>query len=58
MKKIFLIFVLSNLLSGCVVLAAGAAGAAVANPKGAGQTVTKAGEAVRNVGKKPPEKSE
>ena len=58
MKKILTIFVLSNLLSGCVALAAGAAGATVANPKGAGQTVTKAGEAVRSVGKKPQEKSE
>ena len=52
MIKILTIFVITNLLSGCVALAAGAAGATVANPKGAGQAVTKAGQAVRDVGKK------
>ena len=51
MNKLLLIFVLSNFLSGCVMLAAGVAGATIANPKGMGQTVTKAGEAVRKVGK-------
>ena len=58
MKKLLLIVVLVNFLSGCVAVVAGAAGATIANPKGVGQTVTKAGEAVRNVGKKPTEKSE
>ena len=58
MKNILTIIVLTNLLSGCTVLAAGAAGAAIANPKGAGQVVTKAGDTVRGVGKKIEEKSE
>ena len=58
MTKILTILVLTNLLSGCVALAAGAVGATVANPKGAGQTVTKAGQVVRDVGKKPAVKSE
>ena len=52
MTKILAILVLTNLLSGCVALAAGAAGATIANPKGAGQTVTKAGDAVRGAVKK------
>jgi len=47
MKQALLILVLVNLLSGCVALVAGAAGATIANPKGVGQTVTKAGEAIQ-----------
>jgi len=58
MTKIFAILVLTNLLSGCVALAAGAVGATIANPKGVGQTVTKAGDAVRGTVKKPQQKSE
>ena len=58
MTKILIILVLTNLLSGCVALAAGAAGATIANPKGAGQAVTKAGDAVRGAVKKPQQKSE
>ena len=58
MNKILLILVLSNLLSGCVVLAAGAAGATIANPKGVGQAVTNTGEAIQKMGKKSQEKTE
>lgn len=58
MNKILLILVLTNLLSGCVVLAAGAVGATIANPKGTGQVVTNTGEAIRKIGKKPQEKTE
>ena len=58
MKKILLILALTNLLSGCVALVAGAAGATVANPKGVGQAVTNAGEAVRKIGKKPQNETE
>ena len=53
MSKLILILVLTNFLSGCVVLAAGAAGATIANPKGTGQVVTNTGEAIRKIGKKP-----
>jgi uncharacterized protein YceK len=56
MKKMLLMLILTNLLSGCVALVAGAAGATIANPKGTGQAITKAGEAVQKIGKKPPEK--
>jgi PBP1b-binding outer membrane lipoprotein LpoB len=58
MKKLLLILVLTIFLSGCVALVAGAAGATIANPKGTGQAITNAGEAVRKIGKKPQEKTE
>jgi len=51
MKKALLILILTNCLSGCVALVAGAAGATVANPKGAGQVITNTGEAIRDIGK-------
>jgi len=47
MKQALLLLALANLLSGCVAVVAGAAGATIANPKGAGQTVTRAGEAIQ-----------
>jgi len=52
MKKILLMLVLTNFLSGCVAVVAGAAGATIANPKGVGQVVTNTGEAIRGLGKK------
>ena len=52
MKKILLMLVLTNFLSGCVAVVAGVAGATVANPKGAGQVLTNTGEAIRGLGKK------
>jgi hypothetical protein len=52
MKSVFLVLVATSFLSGCTALAIGAAGATVANPKGAGQIVTDTGEAIRDIGKK------
>jgi len=56
MKKIFLMLVLTNFLSGCVAVVAGAAGATIANPKGAGQVVSNTGQAIKDLGKKPQDK--
>ena len=55
MKKLLLMLILTNFLSGCVALVAGAAGATIANPKGTGQTITKAGEAIQKIGEKKPQ---
>lgn len=52
MKKILLVLFLSNSLSGCVALVAGAAGATIANPKGTGQVISNAGKAVQKMGEK------
>ena len=57
MKKIFLILLLTNFLSGCVAVVAGAAGATIANPKGAGQVIENTGEAIRDLGKEVKEKT-
>ena len=51
MKSILLVLVATSFLSGCTALVAGAAGATVANPKGAGQIVSDTGEAIRDIGK-------
>ncbi len=58
MKKILLMLVLTNFLSGCVAVVAGTAGAVIANPKGAGQVITNTGQAIRGLGKKPQDKKE
>jgi hypothetical protein len=50
MKNILFLLVAMNLLTGCVALVAGAAGATIANPKGAGQIVANTGEAIRGLG--------
>ena len=52
MKNVLLIVVLSQCLTGCVALVAGAAGATIANPKGAGQVVSNTGKAVQDLGEK------
>ncbi|RVU84817.1 hypothetical protein EOL70_11265 [Leucothrix sargassi] len=52
MKKLLLVLIATNLLTGCVALVAGAAGATIANPKGAGQVVSNTGEAIQDLGEK------
>lgn len=52
MKKLLLVLIATNLLTGCVALVAGAAGATIANPKGAGQVVSNTGEVIRDLGEK------
>jgi hypothetical protein len=57
MKTILLVLVATSFLSGCVAVVAGAAGATIANPKGAGQVIENTGEAIRDLGKDVKEKT-